>query len=779
MNRLLSLLGTVGFVFAIGAMPGCSCNHPPGNPNHLGGVHDMAMAGGGGGSDGGGGGGGTNACNDNNLNCMNPCIGPTCTPPGMFPLPGDMPPDPNVGADGVGRQPGTGWIVLNSGNAVFNYLWIADDQNYFAGMVSKVDTRNSGKPSGGTNVNGPYREVARYLTVTCQSNEAASWKSHDAFIIGQNATAGGAGPTVLAPDCDGTNGCCARAAAGSRTPVQMYHNRPSRTAVDFNGDAWIANRAHDSYGAGDPWDAKIRHQSSVTKIANDISECKDRNGNGTIETSHDANDDGIIQTDCNNNGFPDSIADVKATPCIGGAQQEFFGLDDECILFTTNTGPEGGTGRPLTLGPGASDFSPSDAWAGRYTDGIFYRIDGTSGLITATVQVNPVNSISSHPYGAAIDQSGYLWAPNVDNLQLFYFDTKATTNQGAVAPPATAAAASTGPTTWKGAFYGIAIDGNTVTPAGGTPILSQQIWTASVFNSPAANVTTPGVWRYAPNRTLGFAGLAQGTWTLFTFQPSANGMITPNGNGRGVGVDNRMPQSFAWTAIDGSAAIGRVPVNGSPNTDPTKTLSIAVPAVDGQSYLDTKASGTLGAGVAADLDIWGINQTSSSATHFKVDSTGTQTGIDQIDLNDDAHLPTVVNVAQIHHQPPVPYTYSDFTGFGLRNFTNPRGFYTYKIEGCGAGKTKWLKVVWDASVPQGTSLSVKARSADTSMGLDSATYTAPYSMSPGDLQAAPGPVMPNPSGWLQVEFDLSTTANNVTPALKSFNVVYECVGGIS
>jgi hypothetical protein len=773
MTRFCSLLGALGFVVVFGAMPGCNCNHS-GNNMHLGGSHDMAMAGGDGGGGPGGDGGGMNACNDDNVSCMNPCLGPTCMPPTMFPLPGDTPADPNVGADGVGRQPGTGWVVLNSGNAVFNYLWIADDQNYFAGMVSKIDTRNSGKPGAPTNVNGPYREVARYLTVTCQSNEPASWKSHDAFVIGQNAANGGPGPTVIAGDCDGTNGCCARAAAGARTPVQMYHNRPSRTAVDYNGDAWIANRAHDSYGGADPWDSVIRHQSSVTKIANDVGSCIDRNGNGKIDTSSDVNDDGIIQTDCNANGIPDSIADVAAHPCVGGAVQEFYGLDDECILFTTNTGAEGGTGRPLTLGPGAIDTGVSDAWAGRYSDGVFYRIDGSTGLVKATVQVNDVNTVHSRPYGAAIDQTGVLWAPNVDNQMLFYFDTKNTANQGGVAPPQVAAAGSTGATTWKGAFYGIAVDANTVTPAGGMPMLSQQIWVASVFNSDANNFTTPGVWRYAPNRALGFAGLNQGTWTLFTF--TATGAITPSGNGRGVGVDNRQPQSYAWTAIDGSSGIGRVPVNANPNTDPTKTLTIAVPAVAGQTYLSTTGSGTLGAGVAADLDIWGINQNSSTATHFKVDATGTQVGIDQIDLNDDGHLP---GAAPVHHQPPVPYTYSDFTGFGLRNFTNPRGFYSYKIEGCGAGKTKWLRVEYDADVPANTTLSVKARSADSSADLDTATYTMPYSMSPADLQAAPGPVMPNPSGWLQVEFDLATKSNGITPALKSFHVVYECVGGIS
>src|SRR5207245_7609886 len=124
---------------------------------------------------------------------------------------------------------------------------------------------------------------------------------------------------------------------GRATPTahqahNVLQNRPSRTAVDFNGDVWVANRAHQPNEL----------QSSVTKIANKNNsitdtDCIDRNGNGKIETSFDANGDGIINTDCNANGTPDSIADVAAKACNPTTPQEFWGLDDECVLFTTNT----------------------------------------------------------------------------------------------------------------------------------------------------------------------------------------------------------------------------------------------------------------------------------------------------------------------------------------------------------------------------------------------------------------------------------------------------------
>ena len=95
--------------------------------------------------------------------------------------------------------------------------------------------------------------------------------------------------------------------------------------------------------------------------------------------------------------------------------------------------------------------------------------------------------------------------------------------------------------------------------------------------------------------------------------------------------------------------------------------------------------------------------------------------------------------------------------------------------GCGPAKTKWLKVVWDADVPVGTGITFRARSADDPTALSTAPWTGNYSVSPADLAAAPGPLVPNPSGYIQVEFDLTTTDKNLTPALKSFQILSECI----
>ena len=43
--------------------------------------------------------------------------------------------------------------------------------------------------------------------------------------------------------------------------------------------------------------------------------------------------------------------------CVNGQKQEFYGFDDECLLFTTNTNIPNQYGRPFALGRGAVDLS--------------------------------------------------------------------------------------------------------------------------------------------------------------------------------------------------------------------------------------------------------------------------------------------------------------------------------------------------------------------------------------------------------------------------------------
>ena len=137
-----------------------------------------------------------------------------------LPMPED---DPDIGGEGVGLDP-NGDLILDSNTYSSNYLSIANDPE---GTVSKIDTTTG-------------CEVARYASV-----------SHEVLI---NSTGGAAG-TVPAWNTS-------------------YGNRPSRTAIDFHKDVWVANRAPSA-------------QASITKIMNVIEDCVERNATAGTQTSSD------------------------------------------------------------------------------------------------------------------------------------------------------------------------------------------------------------------------------------------------------------------------------------------------------------------------------------------------------------------------------------------------------------------------------------------------------------------------------------------------------------
>src|SRR5207237_7751463 len=103
--------------------------------------------------------GGLNACGDFDPSCTDRGFGPGKGFP--FPLSTDKPPDPNETDDGIGRDM-SGYLGLNTSKASFDYLWIANSGDLSGtGTTSKLNSKT-------------VREVARYYTVTCYSNQGGS-----------------------------------------------------------------------------------------------------------------------------------------------------------------------------------------------------------------------------------------------------------------------------------------------------------------------------------------------------------------------------------------------------------------------------------------------------------------------------------------------------------------------------------------------------------------------------------------------------------------------------
>jgi hypothetical protein len=155
---------------------------------------------------------------------------------------------------------------------------------------------------------------------------------------------------------------------------------PSRTCVDSDGNCYVANRDFDDY------------TPDVIKVLAD--DWIDRNGDGFLNTSYDANDNGAIEpsemlqmTDSNGN---DIIDDDE--------------IADERIAWAAQVG-SGGVGRSLAI-----DLD-GNIWLGLYDTHQYYKIDGDDGSILG----GPYYVGSHTPYGALVDQYGYLWGSSLSS----------------------------------------------------------------------------------------------------------------------------------------------------------------------------------------------------------------------------------------------------------------------------------------------------------------------------------------------------------------------------
>ncbi|MEC7749948.1 MAG: hypothetical protein VX405_00415 [Myxococcota bacterium] len=124
-----------------------------------------------------------------------------------------------------------------------------------------------------------------------------------------------------------------------------------------------------------------------------------------------------------------------------------------------------------------------------------------------------------------------------------------------------------------------------------------------------------------------------------------------------------------------------------------------------------------------------------------------------------------------------PYTYSDFTGFGLRNFTAPRGGYKTVVEGCEKLDTDWLTLDAMATLPEQTRVEFRARVADdlAELGDPGLRVHGPWVQSADGQNDLPADLGELPPGrYLQLEIFLVSTDREATPILRGYDVRFQC-----
>jgi len=542
---------------------------------------------------------------------------------------GGTPFDDTGTAGGIVENP-DGSLTLGSTDVATDFAWPSNDAE---GTISRIDTI--------LNV-----EVGRYATVL--------------RIAGANPNDPGATPNVNEWD----SGC----------------NRPSRTTVDLTGNAYVANRAHQGGCAAS--------QGHITKIGFydkdlcDLSlascQCKDRNGNGTIETSQDLDGDGSISL----------------------SAPEYLAYDDECLLWTVPVGASNSNARAMAID--AYGF----IWVGDWQGERFFKLNPEDGSL-----VNPIDStqpatgnglaVDGQPYGAVVDSVGNLWYVNTFNTgQIQRVDTRT----GAI---------DTLNTDNPTGGYGITID------------RKDRVWMASWQDLEGGGTVT----RFDPSTS---------TWA--TFSGGLGGTMTGRGITATPAGKTDTGAGIVWAVFHAS---GEAHLVGFDDDTGEVWDSVDLGAECG-------AITCIGAGLGTGDSVWVVNQGSDNVCRYDSASGA----VSELPIGN------------------APYTYSDFTGNVLRNFTAPQGTYRLLLEGCPGGEPRvaWSVVMWDAATPGGSRIEVRVRTANTIAGLASATLIGPATQPP-DRQF----VLTDVNGdFIEVTVMLIADANGNVPTLLSLTVGREC-----
>jgi hypothetical protein len=421
---------------------------------------------------------------------------------------------------------------------------------------------------------------------------------------------------------------------------------PSRTAVDRDGNVYVANRHFDN------------QQAEVIKIL--ASGGIDRNGNGVIDTSIDLNGDGNIGDSSGNFDAGEMLpmADTNGNGIIDPDE-----IQDERIAWVARAGQTGGLGRSLAIDPNG------DIWLGIYYEQAYYKLSGATGQILA----GPIATPGHSPYGAQVDGNGILWGASLGNTLL-----KLNTNTQEVKVYDHSA---------QGGDYGIAIGNGKVYMA------------------------------------------SQGSHSFIQFDPATEAFSTPAAEqfySLGVAVDR-----------DGNIVVGKNS-GGVAKFRPDGSVIWSVAGQPGTSDV----RGTV---VDSNNDVWLISLNSNTlAKHAGADG-------------------AALGVFASGNR---PYTYTDATGLTRFTSTNPSGRWSV-VQDSGTPGQVWEKIVWNQEaqgvIPEGTSIVVEARAADSREALEALPFAAVAN------GAAPGVT----GQFIEVRVTLNANANLVSPVLSDITIVGE------
>ena len=365
---------------------------------------------------------------------------------------------------------------------------------------------------------------------------------------------------------------------------------------------------------------------------------------------------------------------------------------------------------------------------GTWIDRKVFRLDPRTGVPKPVYPDGgvyfPVPDIE--PYGAAVDALNRLWVVARTTNTLALIDAN---------DPVKLLAGNTGlglprivaPGGIETGGYGIAVDG------------LNRVWVPAWSAGPYATVFLPNA-----------AAPTTGTWTQFDFtslvSPSGTKIARPRGVATDVDGKVWMTSDSKTGTSSGSAAMV-FGIDGLDGGYPYSFTTAAGPATIIDAT-DAYSKTSIGIGLDQDGNLW-VNNSSGNVM--------------RVDRNTGAVIKSPNQVGSL-------YSYSDFTGYQLRHITTNQGSFYQTVAGCSRF-AQWNSVTWDATTPPNTSVVLYVRGSNNFDFTLSQQY-GPWTSSPANLQAAPGPVPQ--FKYLQLQFVLVSNDQTSQPYLNGFSVNTSC-----
>ncbi|MFT6627820.1 MAG: DNA-binding beta-propeller fold protein YncE [Flavobacteriales bacterium] len=357
--------------------------------------------------------------------------------------------------------------------------------------------------------------------------------------------------------------------------------------------------------------------------------------------------------------------------------------------------------------------------------------------VAFTVDIGEVDDV---PRGLAIDRFGYAWVGTYFGRQLFQLhpdDGSIVATYDIDVP-----------------VYGLSIDAEGL------------IWVATQWNGGVAvfdveTETLRGPWTMTCNHAYGVAvdgngDVWFGNWTCDTLVRLDRDTLDDEGGPtfteyehptlsrtRGVAID---AEGYVYVAGSGGDRLAKFDPAIADRLDAGETVDEDGAPLSPWVWTVTTCSSPIGVGIATDNNVWVMCYGSDEAQRFTPDG--------------DVVATVAVGAA--------PYSYSDMTGFQLRNFTAPTGFWRVTYD-CERSDCVFDEVSWDAMLPEGTEVAVRVRSApaagDAPLWRE---WSERFLGSPVDLSTSVAP-----GQLLEVEVRLATEDVDISPLVRSVSVAWQ------